>query len=194
MRNCSQGRGKHFGYTIHICCVNLPCEIWLLGTLISTLLLKATRSVSWVPRMDQAVGDCCSYVVSFSLVITAPRLQFRRPRFRLSDRLMFSCPLLVYEYAGTEPWSRLRPPHGTVCPVFNITILSVITTHFRWRHSLNHEARFSSWMDKWLPVISDGLTKFNSPLNNTAWQESSETETTKICNMSRVPRQVAMYE
>jgi hypothetical protein len=49
-------------------------------------------------------------------------------------------------------------------------------------------------MDKWLPVISDGLTKFNSPLNNTAWQESSETETTKICNMSRVPRQVAMYE
>jgi len=49
-------------------------------------------------------------------------------------------------------------------------------------------------MEKWLPVISGGLTEFNSPLKDTVWQENSENETTKICNVSQVPRQVAGYE
>ena len=49
-------------------------------------------------------------------------------------------------------------------------------------------------MEKSLPVISAGLTEFDSPLNNTMWQESSETETTKLCNVSLVRRQVARYE
>jgi hypothetical protein len=48
-------------------------------------------------------------------------------------------------------------------------------------------------MEKWLPVISGGLTEFNSPLNDTVWQESSEIGT-EIFNVSLFPRQVARYE
>jgi hypothetical protein len=166
MRNGSQGRGKCFGCTIHVCCVHLPCEMWLLGTLKFSLLLHATRSVF----LGTANGPSCQRLLFlrrqllFADYCASPPILEVPAAAVWSDEVTYF--LLVYEYAGTEPRSRLRPSRGTTYIVFNH---HHSLCNFRWRHSLNHEARFSSWMEKWLPVISGGLTEFNSPMNDTMW-------------------------